>query len=406
MLHRRRSARWRAAPVAAALKVLRRGGAGGRHGATLRRPGRRRRGSRGWRGVQRGFQRVRLRAERGGFLAAPQDVGGLVLIGGAERVVGGHGEITGAEVAILGLFGHAARDHRVERPRDARAHGAGLRDGLHQVGGDQRGGAVGLVRRGTGEALVQHAGQRVDVGAVGDLVVGEAFGGHVFPGADRGAQLGEFFVGGGAGDPEVDQIGEVVAGHQDVGRFDVAVHDAGGVRGVQRRGDLGDDGDRARRGQRAEPFEQRVQVDAFDEAHLQEHLPVDFAVVVDGHHVGFLKTTRDAGFALHPLAVHRVFAEGVRHQLDGDGPFLDGVLGLVDLAHAAAAQQPFQAIRAERRPHPRVLRVAHPADIIKKSQAERPASRARPWGPQSAVKSVVSLRTSPTRCADRRCCRR
>src|SRR6185312_16579534 len=109
-------------------------------------------------------------------------------------------------------------------------------------------GAVGPIGRGSDQALIQHAGQRIDVGAVGDLVVGKPFGGHVFPGAHRRAELGEFLVGGGAGDAEVDQVGEVVAGDQDVGGFDVAVHHAGGVGGIQGRGDLADDGYRARRG--------------------------------------------------------------------------------------------------------------------------------------------------------------
>lgn len=81
------------------------------------------------------------------------------------------------------------------------------------------------------------------------------------------------FVGGGAGDAEVDEVGEVVRGDQDVLRFDVAVHDAGGVGGIERGGDLGDDGDRAWRGQRAEAFQHAVQVGALDQAHLQKIWP-------------------------------------------------------------------------------------------------------------------------------------
>ncbi len=36
------------------------------------------------------------------------------------------------------------------------------------------------------------------------------------------------------------------------------------------------------------PGEQAVEVSARYEAHLQKHLPVDFAVVVNGHDVRFL----------------------------------------------------------------------------------------------------------------------
>lgn len=102
-----------------------------------------------------------------------------------------------------------------------------------------------------------------------------------------------------------------------------------------------------------------VKVGALHQAHLQKHLAVDFAVVVDGHHVRFLQPAGDAGFAFHPLAKHRVLAEFRGHQLDGDGPLLDGVLGLVDLAHPAPAQQPFEVVGPKHRAHPRVLCVAH-----------------------------------------------
>ncbi|SON61298.1 hypothetical protein MSIMFI_02803 [Mycobacterium simulans] len=130
-------------------------------------------------------------------------------------------------------------------------------------------------------------------------------------------------------------------------RLDVAMHHPGGMRGAQRRGDLGDDDHRARWGQRAEAFEQGVQVGALNEAHLQKELPVDFAVVVDGHHVGFLQTAGNASFALHPLAKDWVLAELLGHHLDRNGPLLNGVLRLVDLAHPAAAQQPFEVVGPE-----------------------------------------------------------
>ncbi len=283
----------------------------------------------------------------------------MILIGVTQRFVGGQRQISRAGVTVPGLFGHAARDHRVEGLGDAGANGAGLRDGIHHVRGDQHAGAVGAIGRAPGQALVQHARQSIDVGAVGDFVVGKPFRRHVFPGSHRGAQLGQLLVGGGAGDAEVDQVGKILAGNQDVLRFHIAMHHARGVGRVQRGGNLGDDRYRAWRGQGAEALEDAVQVGALDQAHLQEHLPVDFAVVVDRHHVGFLQPAGDAGFALHALPKHRIAAEGFRHQLDRDGPLFDGVLGLVDFAHPATAQQPRQAVGPERGPHSRALRVAH-----------------------------------------------
>jgi hypothetical protein len=90
--------------------------------------------------------------------------------------------------------------------------------------GDDHADAVAWKRLGPGEAFVKHTRQRVDVGAVGDLVVGETFRRHIGVGADGRAEFGELFVGGRVGDAEVDEIGEVVAGEDDVLRFDVAVH--------------------------------------------------------------------------------------------------------------------------------------------------------------------------------------
>ena len=233
------------------------GGRGWRRWRGVRRRDRRR-GRRHGRVRERGFGAKRDGAREGGFLAAAQDGGGVVLVGVAECVVGGQGQVAGAGVAVRGLFGHAAGDHRVEALGNARTQHRRLRNRIHQVRGDQDTGTVCPVGRGSGEAFVEHAGQGVDVGAVGDFVVGKPFRRHVFPGAHRGAQLGELFVGGGAGDAEVDQIGEVVAGDENVLRFDVAVHHPGGMRGIERRGDLGDDGHRARRGQRAKAFEHAV----------------------------------------------------------------------------------------------------------------------------------------------------
>ena len=293
------------------------------------------------------------------FAAATQDVLGVVLVWVAQRVLGSTRKVARAGVAVLGFLGHAARDHRVEALGDARPLRADLRDRVHQMRGDQSGRAVSAIRRGPDQAFVKHAGQCVDVGAVGDLVVGKPFGGHVFPGADRRAQLGQFFIGGRAGDAEVHQVGEVVVGDQDVRWLDVAVHDTGGVGGVQRRGDLEDDRHRAWRGQGAESLENAVEVGALDHAHLQVHLPVDFAVIVDRHDVGFLQSAGDARLALHPLAEHRILAELGGHQLDRDRPLLHGVLGLVDLAHPAAAQQPLEVVGPEHRAGPRVWCLAH-----------------------------------------------
>jgi hypothetical protein len=85
--------------------------------------------------------------------------------------------------------------------------------------------------------------------------------------------------------------------------------------------------------------QQGAEVGALDEAHVDEELAVDFAEVVDRHDVGFLEASGGMGLPLHtsPKYVVRVVFLG-----DGfgcDGAVFDGVVGFVDFAHSAAAQQ-------------------------------------------------------------------
>src|SRR5882757_7151156 len=152
-------------------------------------------------------------------------------LGGAA---GGHG----GGGALGGVLGHASGDDVIEGRGDALPLQAGPRDGLHEMCTHEGAEVLRSVGRCAGEAFVQHAGQRVDVGTVGDVVVAEPFRRHVAPAAHRGPRLGELvLVGGRGGDAEVDQVGEVVLGDQDVFRFDVAVDDRGAVRGIERGGD-------------------------------------------------------------------------------------------------------------------------------------------------------------------------
>ena len=138
-----------------------------------------------------------------------------------------------------------------------------------------------------GQTLVEHAGQRVDVGTRVRLCGGDAFGRHVGPGADHARFLRQRGLTGGAGDAEVDQVREVVLGDQDVGRLDVAVHQADLMCRMQRRSDLVDDADGTRRVQPA-VSDDRVQVLALDQPHRDEESPVDLTEVVDRHYVGFV----------------------------------------------------------------------------------------------------------------------
>jgi hypothetical protein len=209
--------------------------------------------------------------------------------------------------------------------------------------------AVAGIRLTSGEAFVQDTRQRIDVGPVGHLVAGEPFRSHVGVSAHRGAEFGELLVGGGVRDAEIDQVREIVAGDDDVLGFDVTVHDPALVRRIKSRGDLLHDRHRASRRQRPVRLEHLAKVFAVDHAHVDVQQTVDLAVVVDRHDMGFLQAAGGMRFALQSLAEHRIVGRRLRQQLQRDDAVLDRVLGLVDLAHTALAQQAPQFVGADLR---------------------------------------------------------
>ena len=66
-------------------------------------------------------------------------------------------------------------------------------------------------RRSAGEALVEHAGQRVDVGLGPDTAFGKPFGRHVGARPDDRSACRDAGIAAGVRDAEVDQVGEVIA---------------------------------------------------------------------------------------------------------------------------------------------------------------------------------------------------
>ena len=104
-----------------------------------------------------------------------------------------------------------------------------------------------------GQALVEHAAQRVDVGAVVERLVGALLGGGV---VDRAGKVGahrDLLVAGAARQPEVREVAVLLAallGDEHIGRFDVAMHEPVRVGGVEGAPHLGDELDRAGRLQR------------------------------------------------------------------------------------------------------------------------------------------------------------
>ena len=119
-----------------------------------------------------------------------------------------------------------------------------------------------------------------------------------------------------------------------------------GVRGVERVGHLGDHVHRARGRERAALDEVR-EVAAVDEAHVDEELAVDLAVVVDRDDVRVGELRRQRRLALEPAAVLLVGGQLAQEALQRDEPLTARVVGAVDLAHATAPDQGVEPVGPE-----------------------------------------------------------
>ena len=134
-----------------------------------------------------------------------------------------------------------------------------------------------------------------------------------------------------------------VAGHHHVGRLQVAVHDAGGVRAGQPGGDVD--------GQPQQFVERQAAADhasaerrAVDQLHGDEDAAAGFADVVHGDDVRIAQCRDDAGLLQQPPAVG--VAAGVQH-LQRHVAAQPRVASAIDLTHAAGAEQGDDLVRAE-----------------------------------------------------------
>ena len=129
---------------------------------------------------------------------------------------------------------------QVDQPDRQRRAQAGEVGGVALQPGE-RGVGVGLAeeRHPTGEALVEHEAERVEVGATVELAAAHLLGRQVLGGAHHHVVAGEVVVGGleALGDAEVGEQHPAVGRDEDVAGLDVAVHEAGavGVRRARRR---------------------------------------------------------------------------------------------------------------------------------------------------------------------------
>ena len=119
------------------------------------------------------------------------------------------------------------------------------------------------------------------------------------------------------GDPEVSDLDPAIGPHQDVARFDVAVHDSRRVGGGQCRAHLRRHTDGNVRGNPAVVAQHMAEVFPLEEFHHDEVPAAVLPGVEDLRNVGMVKRRSRSSLPAEPLHQQRVLGVFLLEQLDG-----------------------------------------------------------------------------------------
>jgi hypothetical protein len=126
--------------------------------------------------------------------------------------------------------------------------------------------------------------------------------------------------------------------------LEIAVHDAAVVRG----GHTGAQLTRHLHGSilwhPSDATEQRCQVFPVDILHRQERASAGFSEIVETTHVAMRDLTRHAQFVVESLQAIGVLTDGLRQELQRDRLIEGQIVGAIDLAHPATAEQRHQSV--------------------------------------------------------------
>jgi hypothetical protein len=256
-------------------------------------------------------------------------------VGRARELPHQRGHVGGAARGVL--LEHAGHE-RIEPWIDVVAELADPWCFLEQDLGEDRDERVGHERGATHQALEDHAAQREHVGAGVELgVAARLLGRHVARGPDRHAYLGRIERGlGEAGHPEVEHLhpSQIAAREEEVGRLDVAVHDAAAVGLGERVGHLPRQAEHVVERQ-GPPLQALVQILALEPLHGEERAALGGEAVAEvAHDAGVVELGEDPRLALEPA---RVIERELPEQLDGRWAPALAVEAAIDGAHGPDA---------------------------------------------------------------------
>ncbi len=245
---------------------------------------------------------------------------------------------------MLRVERHRAQHDRVQRGRDRRPEGRWPRRRRRQPRQGDGGRPVPGERALTGQRLVQHDAQGVDVRGHRGRLAACLLRAEVVHGPHRRARQRELRFGERPGDPEIRHLDPAVTPDQHVRRLHVAMDDAADVGGMERLADLGAHPGGLSRGQRPGLADDRRQVLALDQLHHDVRPGVVLAEVVDGDDVGVAQRRSRTGLVAEPGQEVGVASELGPQQLDGDVALELRVARAIDPGHAALSEKLQQAV--------------------------------------------------------------
>ncbi len=208
----------------------------------------------------------------------------------------------------------------------------------------------------SGQHLVEHDAERVDVGLLVDVHALRLLGRDVVGRAEHRAGLGHPALDvERAGDAEVGDLRLAVAVQQDVLRLDVAMDETVAVREREPARDLDRQLERRRDRQWVRLLDQPLEVVAADELEHDELLPTVLAPVDDRDDVRVREDGRRASLAPEPFDVLRLLQMALVEDLERDRTVEQPVVRPVDARHAAGADELLELVAVQENlpDHPR-----------------------------------------------------